>query len=225
MPTRSAKKTPARAGKTARKSPPTPGRRAQNKEATKRRIVTAALALFESKGFEATTTRQIARRAGIAERTVFNYFETKDDIALHFFQLEVDHAIAAVRADRRLRKAPLEEKLFALIMHQIDYLAPYERFIGAAFVQALRPTSKMTFSLEATALRNRYLEFVQELIEESAPTHGFALSWLAPQAFWIFYVGTLLYWLHDGSAGKQNTLAFVDRSLKLGAAVLKRGPP
>src|SRR5204863_7337662 len=88
------------------------GRRAQNKEAIRRRIVTAALSLFQSKGFEATTTKAIARKAGIAEGTVFNYFKTKEDIALHFFELEVDQAIASVRSNSRLRKAPIEEKLF-----------------------------------------------------------------------------------------------------------------
>src|SRR6185503_10679214 len=122
------------------------GRRAAKKESTRARIVAAALALFRQKGFEATTTKAIAARARVAEGTVFNYFPTKEDIALHFFELEVDHAIAAVRKNARLRKAPLEEKLFALIQSQIGYLAPYERFIGAAFVQALRPSSALAFS-------------------------------------------------------------------------------
>ncbi len=200
------------------------GRRAQNKEATRKRIVAAALQLFEAKGFEATTTKAIARRARVAEGTVFNYFETKDDIALHFFEREVDHAIASVRAKRSLRRAPLEEKLFALIQSQIEFLAPYERFIGAAFVQALRPTSKLTFSVQALALRARYLAFVQELIDEALPqSRANPMAWVAPQAFWIYYLGVLLYWLHDGSSGKQHTLAFLDRSLALGVSVLKKG--
>jgi AcrR family transcriptional regulator len=199
-----------------------PGRRQQNKEATQRRIVSAALALFESKGFERTTTKQIAKRAGIAEGTVFNYFETKEDIALFFFEQEVDHAIGAVRRNKALRKAPIEEKLFALVTSQIEFLAPYERFIGAALVQALRPTSRLSFSSRALALRTRYLSFVQELIDESFSRSSLETSWIAPQVFWIFYLGVLLYWLHDESRGKQNTLAFVDRSLRLGAALLRK---
>src|SRR4051812_25403014 len=115
------------------------GRRERNKQATKKRIVESALALFQTKGFEATTTRQIARKAKVAEGTVFNYFPTKDDIALHFFELEVDHAIATVRGDAKLRKRPLDEKLFALVQSQLEFLAPYERFIGSAVVQALKP--------------------------------------------------------------------------------------
>jgi AcrR family transcriptional regulator len=197
----------------------------RNKAAIQNRIVTAALALFQSNGFEATTTRAIAKKAGIAEGTVFNYFHTKEDIALHFFEQEVDHAIEIVRSTPRLRKAPLDEKLFALIQSQLAYLAPYEKFIGTAFVEALRPASKLGFfSHKAQALRHRYIGFVQELIEESfARKKGVVpVTWWAPDAFWIYYLGALLFWLHDSSPRKQNTLAFLDRTLKIGVAVIKR---
>jgi AcrR family transcriptional regulator len=199
------------------------GRRAHNKSLIQQRIVAAALALFQSKGFDATTTKAIARKAAVAEGTVFNYFRTKEDIALHFFELEVDHAIATVRGSARLRTAPLEEKLFALIQSQFAYLAPYERFIGAALVEALRPGSPLGFlSHKALALRHRYVGFVQDLIEESqAGRHSFVpVSWWAPEAFWIYYLGALLFWLHDTSPGKQNTLAFLDSSLRVGVAML-----
>ena len=207
-------------GGTAAKRPV--GRRAQNKEAIRKRIVTAALSLFQTKGFEATTTKAIARKAGIAEGTVFNYFKTKEDIALHFFELEVDQAIVAVRSNQRLRKAPLEEKLFTLVHSQLEFLAPYERFIGAAFIHALKPASPLgIFSHRAQELRHRYVGFVQELFEQSLPKHP--LTWVAPDAFWIYYLGVLLYWLHDSSPGKQNTLAFLDRSLSIGISVLRQG--
>src|SRR5438309_3698797 len=201
------------------------GKRAQNKAAIRKRIVTAALSLFQTKGFDATTTRAIARKAGIAEGTVFNYFRTKEDIALHFFEQEVDQAIASVRENPRLRKAPLEEKLFALVHSQLEFLAPYEKFIGAAFIHALRPASPLgIFSHRAQELRHRYVGFVQELLDESTPKRRHSpLTFLAPEVFWIYYLGALLYWLHDSSPGKQNTLAFLDRSLAIGVSVLKQG--
>ena len=52
-------------------SKPTIGRRALKKETTKSRIVAAALTLFRVKGFDATTTKAIARKARVAEGTVF----------------------------------------------------------------------------------------------------------------------------------------------------------
>ena len=190
----------------------------------RKRIVDAALSLFQSKGFDQTTTRQIARKAKLAEGTIFNYFETKEDIALHFFELEVDHANATVRTSARLRRAPLEEKLFALIEAQLEFLAPYEKFIGAAFMHALRPTSKIAFSMQALDLRNRYIAFVQELLQDSKSVpSGSVLTWAAPSVFWIYYVGILLYWLNDASKGKQHTLALLDRSLTVGVAMLRKG--
>ena len=206
-------------------APRSVGRRAQNKEAIRKRIVTAALNLFQTKGFEATTTKAIARKAGIAEGTVFNYFKSKEDIALHFFEQEVDQAIAAVRENPRLRKAPLEEKLFTLVHSQLEFLAPHERFIGAAFIHALKPASQLgIFSHRAQELRHRYVGFVQELFEESLPKQQHSpLSWVAPEAFWIFYLGALLYWLHDSSPGKQHTLAFLDRALSIGVSMLRQG--
>src|SRR5713101_56491 len=214
---------PTRRGAKSPKTKPRPvGRRAQSKQAIREGIVKAALSLFQTRGFDATTTKAIARKAGIAEGTVFNYFKSKDDIALHFFELEVDQAMAAVRENPRLRKAPLEEKLFTLVQSQLEFLAPYERFIGAAFIQALKPASPLgPFSHRAQELRHRYVGFVQELFEESLPKHP--LTWVAPEAFWIYYLGVLLYWLHDSSPGKQNTLAFLDRSLSIGVSVLKQG--
>src|SRR5205807_1258109 len=201
------------------------GRRAQNKAAIRKRIVTAALSLFQTKGFDATTTRAIARKAGIAEGTVFNYFKTKDDIALYFFEQEVDQAMAAVRGNPRLRQAPLEEKLFTLVHSQLEFLAPYERFIGTALIHALKPASPLgPFSHRAQELRHRYLGFVEELIEESIPKHRHSpLTFLAPEVFWIYYLGALLYWLYDSSEGKQNTLAFLDRSLNIGVSMLRTG--
>jgi len=215
-----ATRTKAKTGK-ARK----PGKRAQSKQAIRDRIVKAALTLFQTKGFDTTTTKAIARRAGIAEGTVFNYFRTKEDIALFFFEEEVDHAIAAVRDDPHLRKAPLEEKLFKLVHSQLEFLAPYERFIGAALLHALNPASHLgAFSHRAQQLRHRYLAFVAELIEDSSPKRkNDAFSWLVPEAFWIYYLGVLLFWLYDTSKDKQHTLAFLDRSLNVGVSFLQTG--
>jgi len=210
--------------RTTRPRRPQSGKRERNKDAIRRRIVTAALALFQTRGFETTTTRAIARKAGIAEGTVFNYFRTKEDIALYFFELEVDQAIAAVRDNARLRRATLDEKLFALVQSQLEYLEPYERFIGAAFLEALKPASALgPFSHRAHALRHRYIAFVQELFDETAPKkRPHPLDWIGPQAFWAFYLGVLLFWLQDRSPRKQHTMAFLDRSISIGVSIFRQ---
>jgi AcrR family transcriptional regulator len=226
-PKRTARSKPAKTAPATKRqlsSKRRPASRAENKKAIKERIVKAALTLFQTRGFDETTTKAIARKAGIAEGTVFNYFKSKDDIALHFFEQEVDQAMAAVRDNPHLKKAPLEEKLFTLVHSQLEYLAPYERFIGSALIHALKPSSPLgPFSHRAMELRHRYLRFVEELIEESIPKKRNPLGFLAPEVFWIYYMGALLFWLYDTSEGKQHTLAFLDRSLSMGAAMLRQG--
>src|SRR5690349_10896911 len=121
-----------------------PGKRDANKEKTKERILKAALELFRSKGLEGTTTRQISQKAKIAEGTLFNYFKTKEDLALYFFQKETEDLIAWFEKEKQLRKARLPEKLFAIIHRQLEYIAPYEDFIGAVFFRALQPSSALS---------------------------------------------------------------------------------
>jgi len=44
------------------------------------RLVTAAMALFEEQGYDATTVAEIAERAGLTKRTFFRYFTDKREV-------------------------------------------------------------------------------------------------------------------------------------------------
>ncbi len=52
-----------------------------------KRILEAAIQISNEKGFSSATTSEIARRAGVAEGTIFRYFRTKKDI-LHGIMLQ-----------------------------------------------------------------------------------------------------------------------------------------
>jgi len=45
-----------------------------------RKILEAAIDVFSEKGFSGATTNEIAKRAGVAEGTIFRYFKTKKDL-------------------------------------------------------------------------------------------------------------------------------------------------
>lgn len=54
--------------------------RANRREQTRETILEAARECFGNAGFEGTSTREIAGRAGVAEGTVFAHFPTKEDL-------------------------------------------------------------------------------------------------------------------------------------------------
>ncbi|MDY6998739.1 MAG: TetR family transcriptional regulator [Actinomycetota bacterium] len=56
------------------------GRREAHKIATRRAIQAAADALFDERGYEHTTVRDIADAAGVTERTFFRYFPVKEGL-------------------------------------------------------------------------------------------------------------------------------------------------
>src|SRR5205807_2759597 len=200
-------------------------RREEKKESTRQAILRAALALLAQKGFYRTTTKAISRKASIAEGTLFNYFETKEDLALYFFEQELGGIIEWYDGDSRAKRAALPEKLFAVIHHLLDRLAPYEDFIGAVYLRALAPTSKLNpLSLQSQERHLRYLRFVRDILTE-AETEGEIppVGDLGAYAFSLFHLAMITYWLQDRSCGKEQTLALLDRCLKLATHFLRKG--
>lgn len=57
-----------------------PSLREKHKNQTGQAIRHAALKLFASNGYDATTTEMIAERAGVSARTFFRYFPTKESL-------------------------------------------------------------------------------------------------------------------------------------------------
>lgn len=222
------KTTPRQAADQARRTGPfksSPGKREQNKERTKELILEAALQLFCEKGVERTTTKEISKKAGIAEGTLFNYFKTKEDLALYFFQKETENLIGWFRSDKRLQQSPLPEKLFAIIHRQLEYIEPYEDFIGAVFCRSLQPNSSLSpLSFESQELRLKYLRFIREVLADAEQKGEIPrVGDLGAYAVGLFYLGIVTHWLQDTSRGKQKTLALLDRALSFGTQVLKKG--
>jgi len=199
--------------------------RAEKKEKTRKAILRAALELFAKQGFYRTTTKAIARKAGIAEGTLFNYFPTKEDLALYFFEDELDEVIAWYGKDKRVNRAPLPEKLFAIIQHFLDRLTPYEEFIGAVYLRALSPASKLSpVSLPSQERNLRYLKFIRGILEEAEAAEEIpAVGDFGAYGFSVFHLAMITYWLQDASKGKEATLAMLDRCLKISTHLLKKG--
>jgi AcrR family transcriptional regulator len=56
------------------------GLRENKKARTRQEIAERAMALFVQKGFDRVTVAEVAEATGISEKTVFNYFPTKEDL-------------------------------------------------------------------------------------------------------------------------------------------------
>src|SRR5256714_15546378 len=101
---------------------------AQTKAATRQTILRTARRLFAENGYEATRTRDIARAAGIASGTLFNYFQTKEAIVACL----ASEAIGAAEADEGARQGQtLEEDLFGVIALGLRKVKPGREHLPA----------------------------------------------------------------------------------------------
>jgi AcrR family transcriptional regulator len=149
------------------------GLREQKKQETREAIADAALRLFVERGFDAVTVAEIAEAARVSEKTVFNYFPTKEDL---FFD-HADEREAALLESLRERK-PGESMLSAL---RRTAAASCERMGTAEFAGFARLID------QSAALQNKerqmFARFTQavadELIREGAPE---AEAWVASSA-------------------------------------------
>jgi AcrR family transcriptional regulator len=63
---------------------------------THQRLIRAALELFSSRGYHDTTTAQIAKKAGVAEGTIYRHFASKQQLLNELYRAALRWALKAV---------------------------------------------------------------------------------------------------------------------------------
>jgi len=107
-------------------------------------VIDAALALFMRKGIKATTTRDIALRAGISEGTIYRHFESKEELAEQVFEENLDYFYKFLKGYLKNSKTP-EQMLRAYVEGFFEFSRREQRrysFIFAAHQTELRRLSR-----------------------------------------------------------------------------------
>jgi AcrR family transcriptional regulator len=77
---------------------PVPGLRERKKRAAREAIATTARRLFAERGFDAVTVAEVAAAADVSEKTVFNHFATKEDLAFAGREEGIAQFVTAIAA-------------------------------------------------------------------------------------------------------------------------------
>lgn len=169
-------------------------RRARRKEQTLGRIEEAGWSLFTSKGYEATSTRQIADAADIAAGTLFNYFPEKRALLIHLMQRRIDDAIGS--ALQSLGTSTIDAELVQVFGALTECYAR-DRRLSRVFVKELLFVEGARRT-ESAAWTFRIVKTIADLINR-AQTRGEIDGSVDPmdaaqQIFSMHYFG-LLTWL------------------------------
>jgi AcrR family transcriptional regulator len=188
---------PASAPKTRMAKPEAqaaPGRRERKKQDKRDRVRAAAWELFRTRGFDDTTTRDIAREAGIATGTLFLYAKDKVDLLFIVFE----HRLRRCVEDgfRTVPALGLVEQLIHLFAGLFDMYGEAPD-IGHRFVKEL-PGAAGENAERVHAVTYAFLQGVAGLVaaaQERGEVRHDVVPMQAAQAAFALYFAALLGWL------------------------------
>ena len=96
-----------------------PPRRRRDREGKQQALMQAALQLFASKGFEATTTREIAAGAGCAEGLIHRYFDGKAGLLRALVEYKISQEVQDL-GDHLEPADSFEEELLQLVDWEVE---------------------------------------------------------------------------------------------------------
>lgn len=189
------------------------GRAERNKRDKRERLVRAARELFRTKGFEATTTSEIAEAAEVAKGTLFFHAKSKEALLVMMFQEEVGDAIE--RAFAGIPDAPFIDQL----VHVFDVMLRQNlRDVGLAriFVKELAFVSGERHGIDV--VMEGLFEKLGALIESAKENREVARevdsALLAHNLFALYFV-FLMLWLSSGAHSPEERRPSLRQMLEL----------
>lgn len=128
----------------------------------RQRILDAAVQVFARKGFSASRISDVASAAGIADGTVYLYFESKDDILIKLFDEVMGVHIDAARQEIA-RVDDAAARLRVIADHHLGLLGRNPE-LAVVFQVELRQSTKFMDLFTASWLKE-YFDLVEAAIE------------------------------------------------------------
>ena len=182
---------------------------------TRSAIIDAALTLFRERGYDATTMRAIAAEAGVSVGNAYYYFDSKEELIQGFYdRAQVEHEAAArpVLASER----DLAGRIAGVVEAWVETMAPYRPFAGKFFKNAAEPTSPLSpFSPESSPARATAIALWREVLDGSDAKIPRRLRPDLPEMLWLYFMGIVLFWVHDPTDDAAATRRVVARTAPL----------
>jgi AcrR family transcriptional regulator len=200
---------------------PPVGLRERKKDETRQYLAEVAFRLFAERGFDAVTVAEIATAAGVAAKTVFNYFPVKEDLVLGA-RAENDAMLLAALAERGDKSVP---EIVRQLSHRVrERVAAQPREHRLAYRRIVGGTASLSARWrEVMAQLEREIALI--VADELGQKSGDVLPLLVASGLTIVY-GRLAYCdvepRADGSyRSNAAAAADIDRAIALIAAQLE----
>ena len=129
----------------------------------RKEIFDASVHLFLEKGFNEATMREIANAAGIGKSTLYDYFNSKDEILISYFENEIQK-ITERAQEIASQELDIVEKLRQIMQKHLEYLVDNKNFYLKLTIAS--QTLPLGSQEKIQAKRHAYQDMLRALIEE-----------------------------------------------------------
>lgn len=196
-------------------------RREQQKEARKRRILSAASKLFAERGYAATGMGDIARRARLAVGTLYNYFPSKPDIAMAVVRAKTGEALSHGEAVVKRPGSDPAAAVAALLDVYLDTFSHFDRDLWRETIAGAM-TDPAGLGASFFAQDARLMQQLHALLEELQGSGALAPDAPPGQGAITLY-GVYISWFMAYLANDAIALEAVRAQVREGIGVVMRG--
>jgi len=184
-------------------------------EASRAVILSAALDLFQERGYEATTMRAIAERAGVSLGGSYHYFPSKEHLVLEFYRHTHELHLAAIMP-LLAREKDLTARLRGTVRAVVVTCEPFHAVAGSIFSTVANPASPLNpFGGAARPLRDEVVALYAEVVNGSDARIAADIAEMLPLTLWLYQMAILYFWIFDRSTGRLRTLEVIDETSEL----------
>ncbi|RPF55426.1 TetR/AcrR family transcriptional regulator [Aquisalibacillus elongatus] len=128
-----------------------------------KKIIDAAVEVIAENGYHSSQVSKIAKRAGVADGTIYLYFKNKEDILVSVFQEKMGQFIERIENQINDHETA-DKKLYSLIEMHFRQLAEDPHL--AIVTQLELRQSKKELRLKINEVLKRYLALVDDILKE-----------------------------------------------------------
>ena len=172
-------------------SPRTKKQNIEIREATRQKIIDAALKLFADRGYHTTSVSMISEKAGVSKGSVYNYFESKEDLlkCIVFWGIETLMASFDLDRDGILTK----EEMVHFIRESFRLVKQHKKFWKFYYSIIYQPSVMQLFGEDIFKKYNFYAKVVTGYFNE----HGASDPEIEMRFFTALMDGIALSYIMD----------------------------
>ncbi|MCU0515030.1 MAG: TetR/AcrR family transcriptional regulator [Anaerolineae bacterium] len=183
---------------------------------TRHHILSVALNLFTTRGYEATTMRDIAEAADCSPGLTYRYFAHKEDLVMALYDHLAQQSLAYAGT---LPPGVIAEGFHALMQHKLTQMQPYRAAVAAMFGALMRPeVGTSVWGQQSTSERDAMVEAFGLVMQRATDKLTEPLASSMTTLLYCFHLLLLLFWLYDRTPEQRATghmLDFMREALKL----------